>query len=801
MLLAPFPFGAQGEKMLKKLIVASCGLLFSLFLAAQTEKIVELEKKLNLISKKEQVAVLNELSEEYSFQSAEKAMAYAQRALDLAESLSDLEGKGQALKNIGDSYDEFGEVEKALQFYSRAETVFKQNGNEKALAKCINNSGAVYTNLGELEKARDCFLRSLAIMTRLNDPFEIASCEVNLGVVFRKLRQLETSLDYALRALPKFEKLGHARGIATTLNNIGLLYKDMGKFDRAIEYYLKSLKIEEQNNNKKGISRVLANVGNIYLNMKDSPKALDYFQRSLALDKGIGAKHSVAGMSLNIGNVYLEEKDYVRAADYFQKAMEIWRQIGNSEGIAQALGNLAVVYQQLKKSDQALDYSRQALAMNEKIKSQEGIVVTLKIIADIHEARHEYRQAMKYLQQGLPFVRGQKDQLLLNDYYAALSDVAANLGEYRQALEYYHSYVEVKDAILNKEANDKVVELAAKYEAEKKQQQISLLKKNNELLRMNGEIQRLQISSGHFRTGMLISVIALLLIVFFLLFRRYLHLLAFWKKKTYISHYKLERQIGSGAMGIVWQATDMTGAKKSVALKVIREEHASDQIQRKRFLNEAYLVDQLNHPNIIKVFERGEYQQTLYIAMEMLPGKSLAQVIRSGTRFTLAECYSIMRQLSDALTQIHSQGILHRDIKPENVMLLNGTSQTKTVKLLDFGLARAPSLTHLTETGEILGTVYYLAPEIITQRQVSAAGDVYALGVIFYELLTLEKPFLGENPAEIIRAILEREPINPSHFRPDLSAEQTTLVLRMLSKIPEQRPVGDELLTAFAAAG
>jgi serine/threonine-protein kinase len=160
-----------------------------------------------------------------------------------------------------------------------------------------------------------------------------------------------------------------------------------------------------------------------------------------------------------------------------------------------------------------------------------------------------------------------------------------------------------------------------------------------------------------------------------------------------------------------------------------------------------------------------------------------------------------MRQLSDALTQIHSRGILHRDIKPENVMLLNGTAQTKTVKLLDFGLARAPSLTHLTETGEILGTVYYLAPEIITQRQVSAAGDIYALGVIFYELLTLEKPFLGENPAEIIRAILEKEPINPSHFRPDLSVEQTTLVLRMLSKNPGQRPAGDELLIAFAAAG
>ncbi len=784
--------------MIKKRIRLGWWLMFSLSLAAQTDKIAELEKKLSLAEPNEQVAILNELSQEYSLQSVEKAVAYAQRALALAGSLSDLEGKGQALRRIADGYNEMGQFAKALEFFSRAEAVFKQNGNKKAMAKCINNSGVVYTRLGDVAKGRDCFLRSLTVMTQLKDEFEIASCEVNLGITSRKLGQPEAALDYYQKALPIFEKLKHEIGVATTLGNIGLTYKDLGLYDKAIEFYLKALKIEEKNKNKAGIARVLGNIGNIYKNMNNSAKALDCFERSLALQKEIGAKTQIAGQSLNIGNVYLNEKDYARAGDYFQEALDIWRQIDNPQGQAEALANLAVVYQQRNKRDQALDCSQQALAMNEKIGSQEGTLVALKILADIHMDRKEPRQAMKFLQRGLAMAQARKEPLLIRDFYDSLSSVASSLGNFRQALDYFHSYVKAKDAILNQEGNDKIAELAAKYEAEKKQQQIALLEKNNELLKKNSEIQKLQISSGRSRTWALASGIVLLIGIFLLFFRRYLYLLAFWKKKTYISHYKLERQLGSGAMGVVWQATDLTGTKKAVALKVIREEHASDPVQRKRFLNEAYLVDQLDHPNIIKVFERGEYQQNLYIAMELLSGKSLAETIRSGARIPLAECLQIMHQLADALARIHGQGILHRDVKPANVMLTNGSDQ-RAAKLLDFGLAQSPSLTRLTETGEILGTVYYMAPELISQRQASAASDIYALGVVFYEMLTLEKPFLGENPGEIIRAILENEPIAPSHFRPDLPSAQAALVMRMLSKDPGQRPADEDLTAAFAA--
>jgi serine/threonine-protein kinase len=250
-------------------------------------------------------------------------------------------------------------------------------------------------------------------------------------------------------------------------------------------------------------------------------------------------------------------------------------------------------------------------------------------------------------------------------------------------------------------------------------------------------------------------------------------------------------------MGVVYEATDLMAKGRSVALKVIREELSGDPAQRKRFLNEAYLVDKLNHPNIIRVFERGEHQQTLYIAMELLQGRTLADIINAGQRLPVTECLPIMHQLTEALNQIHGQGILHRDVKPENIMVTEDGSNGAAVKLLDFGLARAHSLTKLTETGEILGTITYLPPEQITRQQLSPAGDIYALGVVFYELLTLEKPFWGQNPGEIVRAILDSEPLPPIRFRQELPDGLNALVMQMMSKQPEARPCGADVITGL----
>jgi ligand-binding sensor domain-containing protein/tRNA A-37 threonylcarbamoyl transferase component Bud32 len=196
--------------------------------------------------------------------------------------------------------------------------------------------------------------------------------------------------------------------------------------------------------------------------------------------------------------------------------------------------------------------------------------------------------------------------------------------------------------------------------------------------------------------------------------RKHLKLITFWKKKNYIGHYRIIARIGSGGMGMVYKAYHVMEKKKtkSVAVKVIREELTTDEMQRKRFLNEALIIDRLDHPNIVNVIERGEYNNQLFLVMEMLEGESLAELIRKNVKISIQEAAGIMNQLVDALAKIHEKGIIHRDLKPENIMLMKKEETGYFVKLLDFGLARDQTLTRLTETGEILGTINYLLPGI-----------------------------------------------------------------------------------------
>ncbi|MFH2107402.1 MAG: tetratricopeptide repeat protein [Chrysiogenia bacterium] len=741
--------------MVKKLIVLILILAnMTMVLAAQDKKTEELEKKVAVKSGKEKVQALNELSSHFTYISAEKAMAYGQQALELAQKLGEKQEEARALNNIGWGYRIQGKFVQAREFYEKGLTISRAIKNDNLIYNSLNNIGGTFEEDNSLDKALDYYRQTYELATRIKWDKGISVSLNYMAIVFTNQNQYEKALKAQLEALAIQERIGNKLEIANTLHNMGHIYFYQEKYQKALGYYQKSLNMYKKKEDPRNTALALNSVGVAYICLKELDRAIAVLKEALAMAEKIDFQSAVANAVGNLAIAYKDKGDFKNSLAYYQRELGIWQTMQNKYGLTKVYLNMGETYLKMKDYSQAESYMDRSLTLAREIDSRDQVHMNLNNLSELFREK----------------------------------------GEYKKALEYFREAVDEEKKIMNKETAAKMTELEAKYDSEKKKRQIEMLQKNV-------EIQKLQLSRARFRTGALISGIALLLIVFFLLFRRYLHLLAFWKKKTYVSHYKLERQIGSGAMGIVWQATDLTGAKKPVAIKLIREEHASDPVQRKRFLNEAYLVDQLDHPNIIKVFERGEHQKNLYIAMELLAGKSLAEAIREGIRFTIAECLLIMHQLADALSRIHGQGILHRDVKPANIMLTNDRSGPGTVKLLDFGLAHAPSLTHLTETGEILGTVYYMAPELISQRQVSAAGDIYALGVVLYEMLTLEKPFLGENPGEIIRAILENEPINPTHFRPDLSAEQATLVLRMLSKIPEQRPVDDDLLAAFAATG
>ncbi len=294
-------------------------------------------------------------------------------------------------------------------------------------------------------------------------------------------------------------------------------------------------------------------------------------------------------------------------------------------------------------------------------------------------------------------------------------------------------------------------------------------------------------------------LLALLLFAFFSyviihLFSKYITMASFWKKQKFIGKFKLLDKIGSGGMGTIYKANNMMDKKETVALKVLREDLFGDENNRKRFKQEAAIIDQLDHPNIIKIFERGQAGQTLFIAMELLVGKTLADKITEAKKLDLMESLHIMVQMADAMAKIHSKSIIHRDLKPENIMLITKDGNDNFVKLLDFGLAKMQHQTRLTQTGVVIGTISYMSPEQISGKGSTAASDVYALGIIFYEMITGSKPFFGETTIDIMKQIMDKIPIEPIRFRYDISFELNRLIMWMLEKKPEDRPQIDVIL-------
>ncbi|MCP5049689.1 MAG: serine/threonine protein kinase, partial [bacterium] len=246
--------------------------------------------------------------------------------------------------------------------------------------------------------------------------------------------------------------------------------------------------------------------------------------------------------------------------------------------------------------------------------------------------------------------------------------------------------------------------------------------------------------------------------------------------------------IGIGGMGTVYKAQRLTGPKGEVAVKLLREELFENESVRERFKQEAVIIDQLDHPNIVKVIERGESRHNMFIAMELLEGKTLAKKIEEEGRLDLNEALEIMIPIADAVEEIHSKNIVHRDLKPGNVMLIKKDQYPNFVKLLDFGLAKPEYRTQLTQTGIIIGTIHYMAPEQLSGSGWFSATDIYSMGVMFREMVTGRQPFEGENSIEILKQIMDDPPVGPLKDQPGIPHQLDHLIVTMMAKDRQARP-------------
>jgi beta-lactam-binding protein with PASTA domain/predicted Ser/Thr protein kinase len=252
--------------------------------------------------------------------------------------------------------------------------------------------------------------------------------------------------------------------------------------------------------------------------------------------------------------------------------------------------------------------------------------------------------------------------------------------------------------------------------------------------------------------------------------------------RVFNNRYSLKEKIGSGGMSDVYLADDLT-LNRPVAVKILHPEFARDPSYIQRFRYEAQAAANLNHPNIVSVYDWGNEGDIYYIVMEYVEGSELKELQRSQGRLGPERAAEITAEIAAALQFAHRHNLVHRDIKPHNVII----TPTGQVKVMDFGIARAATGTGMTQTGVVMGTAQYLSPEQAQGLPVDGRSDIYSLGIVLYEMLTGRVPFDDENPLTVAYRQVRDDPVPPSMLEPSIPTTMESIIMKSLAKNPANR--------------
>jgi len=499
---------------LKNIIIIFAILLSTSSLFSKTTKIDSPENKLKNISNNEKICVLNELSKEYLKISVEKSLEYSTQALELAEKLNNTKEKANALNNLALGNYYLGNDNKALEYYQKSLRIEKETGDNKSIAAILNNLGIICSNLNDYNKALEYYLESLQIYEEVDDKKFIAITLNNIGNVYEDLSNYDKALEYHFKSLKIREEIGDKNNVANCVNNIGIIYDALGNYEKALEYYLKSLQIYEEIKDKKFIAITLNNIGTVYKNLGNYDKALEYHLKSLKIREEIGDKNGVANCVNNIGIIYDALGNYEKALEYYLKSLKIFEEISDEKSIAASFNNIGNVYCSLDNYNKALEYLLKSITIKEEIGDKFGVANSSNNIGSLYLKLQNYDKAVLFLEKGLKLAQEIEADNILQESYIYLSELYSAKNNFQKALSYHILYSFVKNRIFNEESDKHIAEMQTKYETEKKEKEITLLQKDN-------EIQRLKVDRQKLVQIRLLFIVLIIVILWFFIFYHY----------------------------------------------------------------------------------------------------------------------------------------------------------------------------------------------------------------------------------------------------------------------------------------
>ncbi|KAA5544224.1 tetratricopeptide repeat protein [Adhaeribacter rhizoryzae] len=346
-------------------------------------------------------------------------------------------------------------------------------------------------------------------------PKGAAAALKNMGLAYYQEGKYEEVLKYWQQSLRVFKSINDKAGVANLLGNIGAVYFNKGDDARAIEYYLQSLQVAEEIGDKQRMTTTMSNIGAVYNNNKAThQKALEYYTKALKISEEIGYKAGIGTLLVNIGEIYLAREDDAAALQYFLKSLKTLEETDKQDKVAYALNNIAKVYTRQGNLTQALNYHQRALATAQKVKANLEMAQSLVGIAQIYDKQEKPEAALNTYNQAQKIAQELGSNYELKAIYEGLATLYGKAGDYKKAYDYQLLLSSVKDQIYNTETNEKIVDLQANYESEKKQAQINLLTKDKALQHM--DLQRQKIIKNALFAGL-----AFILILAGILYRNY----------------------------------------------------------------------------------------------------------------------------------------------------------------------------------------------------------------------------------------------------------------------------------------
>lgn len=407
-----------------------------------------------------------------------------------------------------------GNYEKAISFHTNALENDRKKGNRAGEALSLNNLGNVYLKQGKYQDAIYSYERSLNIRQDINDLDGVGASLNNLGLVYKSQGDLDRALSYFQNAYKVFEQQNDRMGLANALNNIGIVHRGNSNPEKALEVFMSALSVFEELGNRVGEANTLNNIGNLYYQQGKYEQALRFYENSYNISEEVGDLSSMAGKLSNIGGVHLVRGDKQKALESAEKALVLQEKIGDGHGQISTLNNIGAYHLEEKNFDLALGNFLKAEKLERNTGDHTYSAVTLTSIGQVYQQKDQHQKALDYLKRAMQHAKKSGNSSAMLTAYSALGETYAALGDYKLSYANEQSRKQLQDSLDRITSTRDLAEMQAKFETERKQREIELLNKEN-------EVNQLRLTKQTMVRNLILVLSLLILVTLILIYARY----------------------------------------------------------------------------------------------------------------------------------------------------------------------------------------------------------------------------------------------------------------------------------------